>query len=230
MIRESLTIQWIFIWSHGGDTLSADLKKTTLETPETIEAFHWLVDLKLKHKVSPPEGDTTFSTGDPFMTNKLAMMSQGTGSLGNWIAGIKDFEWDLFYVPTDPKTNKRMVSSNGNPYLMTTNTKAPDQAWLLLKHLAGPFTQNLIAQTKIAMPTLISAATDTNGYLKSPPASLKYTDMDMKVSHDDEFHKYWLDWYNEITKQMQLAFNGEKTVEEAAKLADQAGDRILQRA
>ncbi|MGH7861929.1 MAG: ABC transporter substrate-binding protein, partial [Candidatus Dormibacteraceae bacterium] len=220
---------WTFIWSHGGDSLSSDLKKTTLEMPETMEAFQWLVDLKQKYKVSPSEGDTTLGTADDFMTGKVAMESQGSGSVGNWIEGIKDFEWDFFYVPADPKTNKRVCSSNGNPYLMTTDTKHPDQSWLLLKHLASPFTQNLIGELKIAVPTLISVATDPNGYLKPPPAHISYVNEDLKIGHDDEFHKLWLDWYNEITKDMLLAFSGEKTVVEAAKTADEAGDRILAR-
>lgn len=218
---------WTFIWSHGGDTLSADMKKSTLEMPETREAFQWLVDLKQKYKVSPAEGDTTLGTGDDFMTGKVAMESQGSGSLGNWISGIKDFEWDLFYVPLDPKTKKRVCSSNGNPYLMTTDTKSPDQAWLLLKHLAGPFTQNLIGEMKIAVPTLISVATDPKGYLKPPPAHVSYVNEDLKIGHDDEFHKLWLDWYNEITKDMKLAFSGEKSVADAVKSADEAGNRIL---
>lgn len=220
---------WTFIWSHGGDTLSSDQKKTTLEMPETIEAFQWLVDLKQKYKVSPAEGDTSLGTGDDFMTGKVAMESQGSGSLGNWISGIKDFEWDLFYVPTDPKTKKRVCSSNGNPYLMTTDTKYPDQAWLFLKHLASPFTQNLIGELKIAVPSLISVATDTNNYLKPPPAHVSYVNEDLKIGHDDEFHLLWLDWYNEITKDMLLAFSGEKSVADAAKGADEAGDRILAR-
>ncbi len=220
---------WTFIWSHGGDTLSSDLKKTTLEMPETMEAFQWLVDLKQKYKVSPAEGDTSLGTGDDFMTGKVAMESQGSGSVGNWIEGIKDFEWDFFYVPADPKTKKRVCSSNGNPYLMTSDTKNPDQAWLLLKHLASPFTQNLIGELKIAVPTLISVATDPNGYLKPPPAHISYVNEDLKIGHDDEFHKLWLDWYNEITKDMLLAFSGEKTVADAAKAADEAGDRILAR-
>lgn len=229
MIGDGLEFNWwTFIWSHGGDTISTDFKKTTMENPKTLEAFQWLVDLKLKYKVSPAEGDTTLGTGDPFMTNKLAMMSAGTGSLGNWIAGIKDFEWDLFYVPADPATGKRVVSSNGNPYLMTSDTKHPDQAWLLLKQLAAPFTQNLMGEMKIAVPTLISVATDSKGYLKPPPASLIDVNNDLKVSHDDEFFKQWLDWYNTVTKDMKLAFSGEKTVAEAAKLADADGDRILQ--
>lgn len=218
---------WTFIWSHDGDTLSSDMKKTTLEQPETMEAFQWLVDLKQKYKVSPSEGDTTLGTGDDFMTGKVAMESQGSGSLGNWISGIKDFEWDLFSVPLDPKTKKRVCSSNGNPYLMTTDTKAPDQAWLFLKHLASPFTQNLIGELKIAVPTLMSVATDTNNYLKPPPDHVSYVNENLKIGHDDEFHKLWLDWYNEITKDMKLAFSGEKSVADATKAADEAGDRIL---
>ena len=220
---------WTFLWSHGGDSISPDFKKTTLSDPKSVEAFQWLVDLKLVQQVSPKEGDTSLGDGDPFTNNKVAMTAAGTGSLGNWLTSIQHFEWDLFYPPADPTTNKRIVSSNGNPYLMTKDTKHPDQAWLMLKHLAGVPTQQLIAQTKIAMPTLISVATDANGFMKAPPASMKYTDMDMKVSHDDEFHKFWSDWYSEITKQMLPAFKGEKTVQDAAKAADQAGDVILQK-
>ena len=60
-----------------------------------------------------------------------------------------------------------------------------------------------------------------------PPTNMKLTDTNMKMSRDLQFHKNWLNWYNEITKQMKLAFSGEKTVAEAAKLANTEGDRII---
>ncbi|MGI8551815.1 MAG: ABC transporter substrate-binding protein [Dehalococcoidia bacterium] len=227
-ISDGFEFNWMtFIWSNGGEYISKDLTKTTLDMPETQAAFQWLVDLKLKHKISPPVGDTSLGQGDPFMTGKVAMIATATGSTGNWLAGIKDFEWDYFYVPAHPKDGKRALSSNGNPYLLIKQTKHPDQAWLLLKHLASPFTQGLIAQMKIAMPTLISMATDPKGYLAPPPDHLNVADRHMKISRDLQFHKTWLQWYNEITKQMTLAFSGEKTVAEAVKIADDAGDRIL---
>ncbi|HEY3108517.1 MAG TPA: sugar ABC transporter substrate-binding protein [Chloroflexota bacterium] len=227
-IDDGFEFNWLtFIWSNGGEYIAKDLTKTTLDMPETIEAFQWLVDLKIKHKISPPVGDTSLGQGDPWMTGRIAMQTAGTGGIGNWVAGIKDFEWDLFPVPGHPKTGRRVVSSNGNPYLLVKQSKYPDQAWLLVKHLAGPFTQGVIGETKIAMPTLIARATDPGSYLRTPPASMKLTDTNMKMSRDLQFHKNWLNWYNEITKQMKLAFSGEKTVAEAAKLANTEGDRII---
>ncbi len=227
-VDDGFEFNWlIFIRSHGGDYINKERTKSTLEMPETLEAFQWLVDLKLKHKVSPPEGSTTLGTGDPFMTGKLAMYTAGTGSIGNWIAGIKAFEWDLFYPPADPKTGKRVVTFDTNPHLMTKASKHPDEAWLLMKYLAGPVTQQQIGKTKIAVPTLRSEGTNAAVYLQGPPASMKYVPADLELSRDLEYHLNWENWYNELIKDMRLAFSGEKTVPEAAKIADEAGDKII---
>jgi multiple sugar transport system substrate-binding protein len=227
-VDDGYEFNWlVFIWSNGGDYLNADHTKTTLERPETLEAFQWLVDLKLKHKVSPPEGSSTLGNGDPFMTGKLGMYFAGTGSIGNWIGGIKDFEWDLFYPPSCPKTGKRVVTFDTNPYLLVKASKLQDQAWLLMKHLAGPYTQRQIGMTRIAVPPLKSEASNPEVYLKGPPASMKWVPADIETSHDLEYFLNWGNWYNEITKDMVLAFSGEKTVAEAAKFADQSGDNII---
>jgi len=227
-VSDGFEFNWlVFIWSNGGEYLSKDLKKTMLAMPETVAAFQWLVDLKLKYKVSPAEGDTSLGKGDPFMDGKLAMITSGTGSVGNWLTGIKQFEWDFFPVPLAPKTGKRVVSSNGNPELLMKQSKRPDQAWLLLKYTAGPVSQGLIGDMKIAMPTLIAKATDAKSYLQAPPANMALTDEDMKVSRDLQFHKNWLDWYNQITTEMLPAFKGEMSVADAARQADQIGDSVL---
>ncbi|MGI8916617.1 MAG: ABC transporter substrate-binding protein [Chloroflexota bacterium] len=229
-VGDGFEFNWLtFIWSNGGEYLSQDLKKTMLSMPETIAAFQWLVDLKLKYNVSPRNGDTSLGKGDPFMTGKVAMMPQGTGSVGNWITGITQFEWDFFPVPRNPRTGKRVVSSNGNPELMSKQSKHPDQAWQLLKFIAEPYSQGLIGEMKVAVPTLIAKATDPNGYLKAPPASMRLIDADIKVSRDLQFNTNWLDWYTEISKDMLPAFAGTMSVADAARQADQVGDSILQK-
>jgi multiple sugar transport system substrate-binding protein len=229
-VGDGFEFNWLtFIWSNGGEYLSQDLKKTMLSMPETVAAFQWLVDLKTKYNVSPHEGDTSLGSGDPFMTGKVAMMPQGTGSMGNWVTGIKEFDWDLFPVPLNPRTGKRVVSSNGNPELLSKQSKHPDQAWQLLKFIAGPYSQGLIGDMKVAVPTRIATATDPNGYLKAPPVSMRLTDADIKVSRDLQFCPNWLDWYNEISKDMLPAFKGTMSVADAARQADQVGDSILQK-
>lgn len=220
---------WLtFIWSAGGDYINKERTKTALDSPQTIEALQWLVDLKLRHRVSRPEGDTSIQ-GDPFSSGRVAMQSALTGAIGTtWLPTIGDkFQWDIFWRPKHPRTGKREGSFNGNPFLMT-RTKQPDAAWLLLRHMAGPYVQGLIGETKIQMPTLISKATDPENFLKPPPASLRLNHELMATSRDLAFHRVWLEWYNAITAQIVPAFSGQISVKEAVQQAVQVGDAILQ--
>jgi hypothetical protein len=108
-----------------------------------------------------------------------------------------------------------------------TNGKHADAGWLLLRHMAGPYVQGLIGQTRIQMPTLITAAQDKAAFGRPPPQNMHLNHELMATSEPLRFHKTWLDWYNAITEAIAPVFRGELGVREGALAANTKGDALL---
>jgi multiple sugar transport system substrate-binding protein len=78
---------WPIIMGDGGTPLSADHKKYTFNSPEGISGLQKLVDLALKHKVTPPDfgtqSPTDIMTGFSGKKN-YAMYSEPSGSSSSY--------------------------------------------------------------------------------------------------------------------------------------------------
>ena len=135
-----------------------------MDDPGTLEGLQWVADLYLKHRVSPPVG--TKFTPDDFSSGQLALKSALTGSVGLHLrAGDREqLRVGAGLAPEAPQTGKRAGSMNGNPFMLLnpqqTTGKNADAAWLLLRHMAGPYVQGLIGQSRDPDAHLIAAAQD----------------------------------------------------------------------
>jgi multiple sugar transport system substrate-binding protein len=220
-----------FIWSAGGDYLNKERTKTTLDDPGALEGLQWVADLFLKHRVAPPVA--TKFTPDDFTSGQVAVRPGLTGAVGSTYEPQigSNFEWDLTWRPKHPKTGKRAGSFNANPFMLLnpqlTTGKNADAGWLLLRHMAGPYVQGLIGQSRIQMPTLITAAQDKATFGRPPPNNMHLNHELMATSEPLRFHKTWLDWYNAITEAVAPLFRGELGVREAAAAANTKGDAVL---
>jgi hypothetical protein len=82
--------------------------------------------------------------------------------------------------------------------------------------------------TKLIMPSLKSAAYDTNTYLKPPPNNTKlFPDAMAKNVTDLQFTKTWLRYTGVAVEQLDPAFLGEKPVADACKAAKREIDKVL---
>jgi multiple sugar transport system substrate-binding protein len=220
-----------FIWSAGGDYINKERTRTTLDEPGSLEGLQWVADLFLRHRVAPPVG--TRFTPDDFASGQVALRTGITAAIGSTYEPLigSNFEWEIAWRPKHPKTGKRAGSFNANPFMLLnpqlTNGKNADAGWLLLRHMAGPYVQGLIGQTRIQMPTLISAAQDKSAFGRPPPQNMHLNHELMASSEPLRFHKTWLDWYNAITEAIAPLFRGEMGAKEAALAANVKGDAIL---
>ena len=94
------------IWSNGGEIISADGTKCTLDQPEAIEALAWMQDLIQKYKVSPtPQSASEQGDTDRFTTGKLGMIYGVRGSLGTF-RSIDQFAFDAAPMVMSNKKNR----------------------------------------------------------------------------------------------------------------------------
>lgn len=73
------------LWQFGGDVISADFKKATLDTPEAIAAVQYWHDLMYKHFVVPPAIPGQTWVGDLYKVDRAVFMWEGTWTQGMMI-------------------------------------------------------------------------------------------------------------------------------------------------
>lgn len=143
-----------FIWSNGGELLSKDHTKVQIDTRPVVEAFQWVADLRLRHKVNPTADDrrlTQGGTNGMLFAGKLGMLGAIT-STAPTLAAQKDLNWDI--APTPRRTTQPWTR---NPQLNITisknnGAKKADDSWQLIEYLAGETGQRAMAELHRGLP------------------------------------------------------------------------------
>ncbi len=151
---------------YGGDILSADGRRCTLDDPRSIEGIQAMADLVLKHRVAPPPG-TNFG-GDPFQLGRVGMIFGIRNTTAVLRRTVKDtFDWDVELRPAFPV--KRVTGMGTAGWTVTTQTKHPNEAWQLAKFLISPTAQRIFAQSYANVPVLQSMRNDPAWRSLPPP-------------------------------------------------------------
>ncbi|MBI5968745.1 MAG: sugar ABC transporter substrate-binding protein [Deltaproteobacteria bacterium] len=129
-----------FLWSFGGDYLSADYKKSALDSKEAKEAFKFFVELYTKHKVMPP-GVTSMNPQD--VRTQLAHRKIAWEIGSGWTAPIVNAinpelkAFDVLTAAPLPVKKKKVTTIWLSSWVMSPNTKHPSEAWELLKFITS---------------------------------------------------------------------------------------------
>jgi multiple sugar transport system substrate-binding protein len=134
-----------FCWNMGFEIVSDDGRqvKGLLDSPDSIWAIQWMIDLMVTHKVSPPS-DMVQSLGDfPFGSGKVGM-ADGSG----WILAdmrALEFKIDQVGCPAKVAGAERYGWGDSVQYYMWSESKQKDAAWQVMK------TASSVEGSKIAM-------------------------------------------------------------------------------
>ena len=127
---------WIKMWQKGGDVLSEDRTKFTMNQEpglsQVLEIQNWHQEggIHLPATVTEAGG---FSTGDLFTTGRIGMFPQFS-VFSNVMSS--EFEWDIAHLPVDEgDTQTTRVASAGHS--LYSGTENPDAAWQWMKFLGG---------------------------------------------------------------------------------------------
>ena len=125
-----------------------------------MTAFEWWVGLVLDDHAGlsdPYGGSQTGVPGDPFISGKSAMGSNGTFAIGQLnAAGTIDYDIVPPLLGTD---GKRHTPLSTNGYVLSAAGKHPDEAWALVQALTAPaFLESTWGKPGHAVPARRSAA------------------------------------------------------------------------
>jgi ABC-type glycerol-3-phosphate transport system substrate-binding protein len=216
------------IWGNGGSLLNPTFTKTTLADPPAAEAIELALDLIHKHRVAPlvaqhREKQLGFSKG----TYAMTIANSPGRALDKSLTDVGQMEWDFFYMPTMPRTGKRTVQANLQPYVLPANKRATvEQAAQLAFFMGGEFVQGLIADTGAASPTF-KKLIDSDRYLVPTHRRKIVLDGHAYRKGMGSAFEHYVPWRREVEAQLTKGWNGEQSAKDTALQAARAGDAAL---
>jgi multiple sugar transport system substrate-binding protein len=145
----------------GGELCAnADCTTMSFTDPATRKAFDWWVGLVRDDHAGladPYGGSQTGVPGDPFLSGKAAMGSNGSFAIGQLnAAGTIDYDIVPPLLGTD---GMRHTPLSTNGYVVSAKSTHPDQAWALLQALVTPaFLESTWGKPGHAVPARRSVA------------------------------------------------------------------------
>ncbi len=208
-----------FIWQNGGELLddAATPTKLALDTPEALAAFQWFVDLQVKEHVAPDaSAEQAQGSEARFENGSLGMFfnSRRTVTTFRTIAAL---DWDVAPLPQGV-TAASILHSDG--YCMSAKSKVKDAAWTFIEFANGAEGQTIMAGTGRTVPSLRAVA-ESAAFLdpnQRPAHSRVFLDVIPSLRHMPNLPK-WPSIEETASNEIERAFYGQATVEEAAAMA-----------
>jgi multiple sugar transport system permease protein len=168
-----------WVWMNRGDIVSPDGESATgyFNSPETMEALEFLIELRTKHSVAPHNLQTvagSFSSAAAalFYNNRIGMMPSGHWALLGMDEYVRKGELDVGVAPLPvPREGVRSTVLYGAGWSVTRQSRHPEWAVRLAAFLGGEWAAQVRAESDIEIPAIEAAArlkaeADTTGMLR----------------------------------------------------------------
>jgi multiple sugar transport system substrate-binding protein len=219
-----------FIWSFGADYLTPDMKHSALDSPQAKEAFTFFVELYTKYKVVPP-GLTAMGAQDvrTQLAQKKVAMIMGSGWTPPIVNKINpDLNaFEILKAAPAPMKREQATAIWLSSWVMSPNTKHPDEAWKLMKFITSKeielkwFVDNRVTSSRKDVSGV--APEILNDKFASVLASqLPYGKVEPQI-------KEWPEIMDTFTTSLQEAIVGMKPPEKALAEAHERINAILSR-
>jgi ABC-type glycerol-3-phosphate transport system substrate-binding protein len=220
-MRNSLWWSLPFIYSFGGDFLTADMNACALAEEGAVAGFQFKADLYSKYGV---EGGAWRSGGIRddmgFQNRKYAMIFNGPWAVQGLQSGGIDFGVAL--VPAGPAGHATNVG--GNNLVVFSTSKHPAEACKFMMFIASKEAQakwaNVLGQIPVNLLSDDMVDHAKHPYLKTFMEQMKYAKARPPVGCYPEIE-------NGTNPEMQAALDGKKTVEAAMEAACEKVSEIL---
>ena len=155
-----------YIWANGGEIISKDKTKCTLDQPAAYEGLQFMADLQNKYHVAPMAKDMAdIGTIKMFTNGQVGMYFSGSWAVPLYFdKDVKTFTYD---VAPAPKAKCRAVFYGGASYAVLRGSKHKALAWELVKFMVSKDALRERAIKEQVVPSRISVA-ESNAFLHLP--------------------------------------------------------------
>ncbi len=207
---------WTAVWLFGGDFLSKDFKRCTLDTPEAIRGLQWMKDLRWKYHVTPQPSESSMSAFS-FQSGKLGMYSAWSGMTPVFLKQATGFEWDIAPEPKGPAG--RFTPMKGNQLTVYAESEHPREAYEFIKFVTSAENEMWVCgQLRRSITTHKSVARNPE-YLKAytPPYQTDVFLHEMDYGRQIPINYRYQAWYEEFISGLDLMLTNEMDAKEAVK-------------
>jgi multiple sugar transport system substrate-binding protein len=208
-----------FVWQAGGELVDdpANPTRLTLDSPASLQAFQWFADLQVKEHVVPDAAaEAARDSESRFLDGTLGMYFNSRRAVPT-MRTVKDFDWDVAPLPRGSQPAS-VLHSDG--YCMAGKSKDKEAAWKFIEYANSPKGQEIVARTGRTVPSLRSVA-ESAAFLdptQKPANSQVWLDV-VPTLRTVPVMSNWPAIEDAASKEVERAFYGQATVEEAAASA-----------
>jgi multiple sugar transport system substrate-binding protein len=211
--------------TFGGDLMSTDGKTVAFNSDAGTQALQMYVDLVQKYKVS----SIIDLPGDP----NVSLLGRGAAAMiisGQFdLSDIKTNSPDIYKqigvaLPPVGTSGKPVTMSSFSGFMISKDSKNPDDAWTLISYLESPSALEAIDSASLFLAPRQSMATAS--YITDDPLFAKFQDA-LTYGQGNPNVPAWIPIRNALGEQIIAALNGKVTVAQALQLAEKnANDAI----
>ena len=209
------------VWQNGGEIISDDRTQTLLGSDEAVGGLQFLQDLIWTHKIMPP-ADIVLQIGDAFEQGLAAMESNGSWLVPTHLAaGI-----DLGIAPLPAGQAGQATSVNPTGAVVSASSRNPEAAWAFVSWLVGPEAQEMLMQSKAALP--VDKSVLEGSYSSAFPGSDVFAQA-LEYAHLKPSFRGYEEWTGALQEELdtQVFDIPNKTAREAIDTVLPALDEIL---
>ncbi|HEX6291688.1 MAG TPA: sugar ABC transporter substrate-binding protein [Herpetosiphonaceae bacterium] len=208
-----------FVWQNGGELVTPAAKpaQLALDTPEAQAAMQWFVELQTKHHVVPDAVQEQAEDSESrFQNGRTAMFFDSRRAVPT-LREIEAFDWDVAPLP---QGKQRAGILHADAYCMAAKTQNKDAAWTFIEFANSAEGQTIIAKTGRTVPSLRAVA-QSEAFLEpsaKPQRSRVFLDIIPAIRAVPTMDT-WEDIETAVNNELERAFYGQATVEEAITAA-----------
>lgn len=220
---------WLFqglVIAAGGKLTNATGTETYFDSPEVVEALHYMVDLSTRYKVMEPGILDWGATPKDFFEGRSAMVWTTTGNLTN-MRDNAPFPFGVAMLPA--KVQRGAPTGGGNFYLFKGSSDEQLEA-------AVKFIEWITAPEQSAIWTMATGYVAPRPATWNTPAMKEYADSfpQVLVARDQlRYARAELSTHENprvtqiFSDALEAAITGQKTPEDALKAAQAKADQVL---
>ncbi|HSM55631.1 MAG TPA: sugar ABC transporter substrate-binding protein [Candidatus Sulfomarinibacteraceae bacterium] len=220
-IEPSLYRLSAFVWQNDAPLVDDPLhpSRLTLTRPPSLEALQWFVDLRQVHGVAPGRVEEASQDSESrFLAGSTAMYLNSRRGTPTY-RQIETFTWDVAPLPRH-KTAAGILHSDA--YCLSATTADKEAAWAFIEFANAVEGQTVIAASGRTVPSLRHVA-ESDAFLNDgqPPARARvWLDVASQLRQVPVIST-WEEIEGSASREIERAFYGEITAQEAATLAVQ---------
>ncbi|MGW3351572.1 ABC transporter substrate-binding protein [Nonomuraea rubra] len=216
------------LWSHGGDFLTPDGKKSALTSPEAVAALEYMTGLyqgaqAVDNTLGTEWGGSPHAQ-QPIVTGEASMQLSSSGDIKKYQDAGPDRDLRVMPPPAVEGHEARSFGGAANGLMINKDSGQKDQAWAFITHMLQSENSVAYAEALGVLPARASAV--DSAYVSKNPELKKAVDS-LPAAKGNPNVVGWVQMRDAMGQSLERALHGKTPPAEALKQAAAEMDKII---